>query len=808
MTKKKNYILWFNEITMEQVNLVGGKNTSLGMLYTAFKKNGIKVPNGFAITSHAFRDILKNSEVDIFIKNQLKELKPSNIEKLQIVGRIIREKILSIDIPLELIKEIADAYKDLCAEYGNNVDVAVRSSATLEDLEDASFAGQQDTYLNVRGIKEVIDKFKHCLASLYTDRAISYRTDRGFDDLDVSISVGVQKMVRSDMACSGIMFTIDTESGFKDVVIINASYGLGESIVEGGINPDEYIVYKNRGFSPIIKRQIGSKENKKIYATGNKTGIMSVPVNENDRDRFVLQDHEIHHLVNIACNIEKLYGRPMDIEWAKDGITEEFFIVQARPETVCSNKQKNVEERFVLKKKGKVLIQGQAIGQKIGTGKVKLIEKFSNIMDFQQGDILVTDMTTPSWEPIMKIAGGIVTNKGSRTCHTAIVGRELGLPVIVGTENATKILNDGQKITVCCAEGHVGNVYDKILDYEIETQNVDNLTVPENTKIMLNLGSPGEAFRYSKYPNAGVGLARIEFIITNAIKTHPNALIHFDELDIDTKDKITKVTKGYDDKKKCYIDKLAEGVAQIAAPFYPKDVIVRMSDFKSNEYEDLIGGHLYEKSESNPMIGFRGASRYLHPDFYEAFALECMAMNKVRNEMGFKNVKLMIPFCRTIEEGKKVIDLMRNFGLRQGENGLEIYMMVELPSNVILLDQFADIFDGFSIGSNDLTQLILGLDRDSEKVANLFDETNQAVKIMIKDAIVKAKRKGKKIGICGQAPSDYPEFSEFLIECGIDSISLNPDTVIKSTKRIVEYEKSKRLNISTDCYHDRKKEAA
>ncbi len=789
MYRDKKNILWFEEIGMNQMKLVGGKNASLGVLYSNLRDNGIKVPNGFAITADAFRDLLQTFKVDIKIRRFLKNLDISNIDELRRVGKEIRDMICNLPVPLRLRKEIGEAYGKLCRQYGENTDVAVRSSATLEDLKDASFAGQQDSYLNVRGIESLIDRFKHCLASIYTDRAISYRSDRGFSNVDVSISVGVQKMVRSDLTCSGIMFTIDTESGFNDAVIINASYGLGENIVEGGTNPDEYIVYKN-GTMPIIKKQIGSKETKKVYSSDDGDGVICVPVEVDERNRFVLEDKEILHLADLACKIETYYGQPMDIEWAKDGITGEFFIVQARPETVCSNINKNVIESYVLRRNGKVLVQGQAIGQKIAHGQVKLIKDMSQTKDFQKGDILVTDMTTPSWEPIMKIAGGIVTNKGSRTCHTAIVGRELGLPVIVGTEKATKILRDRQNVTVCCAQGHIGFVYDGILKYDIETQDICNLERPK-TKIMMNVGSPGEAFRFASYPNDGVGLARIEFIINNTISIHPNALLNFDNLDEHTRERINKVTAGYDNKIEYYVDKLAEGVAQIAAAFYPKDVIVRLSDFKSNEYEDLIGGSIFEKSESNPMIGFRGASRYLHPEFSEAFALECEAMKKVRNGMGFANVKLMIPFCRTLKEGEKIIEVMSKLGLRQGHNGLEIYMMVEIPSNVILLEDFAEIFDGFSIGSNDLTQLVLGVDRDSEKVAYLFDEKNKAVKKMISEAIEKAKKKGKKIGICGQAPSDYPEFAEFLIDCGIDSISLNPDTVIKTTRRILEYERSK-----------------
>lgn len=799
----KKYIKWFEEINPSDGYLVGGKNVSLGILYKKFKNNGIKVPNGFAITADAFIDTIKTTNVKSKINRLLGGLDNPNILKLRKVSDEIKRLILDIDMPEQIETEIASAYKMLCDQYdqhGKETDVAVRSSATLEDLKNASFAGQQDTYLNIRGVSSLIEHVKKCFASLYNDRAINYRLDKGFKNSKVYISVGVQKMVRSDLACSGVMFTVDTETGFEDAIIIAASYGLGESIVDGSTNPDEYIVFKkelnedakkDNDNRPIIRKKLGSKEKKKIYRFHGE-GIRSIPVTQEEREKFVLKDKEIKLLAKLGCKIEDFYGYPMDIEWAKDGISNEFFILQARPETVCSVKNKAIIENYILEKEGDVLITGQAIGQKISIGNVSRIKDSSEIEKFKEGNILVTEMTDPSWEPIMKRARGIVTDRGGRTCHAAIVSRELGVPAIVGCEVATKILEEDQKITVCCAKGDVGYVYQGHLRYRIETECIDYPIKPK-IKIMMNIGNPNEAFRFSKIPNDGVGLARLEFIILNSIRVHPNALLEFNNLDNDTKEEINKITRGYDNKVNFYIAKLAEGVAQIAAAFYPNDVIVRMSDFKTNEYEELVGGRFFEHSENNPMIGFRGASRYLHDAFSKAFELECRAMKILRDEMGFRNVKLMIPFCRTLEEGKRVVDAMRKYELVQGKNSLEIYMMVEIPSNVILLEEFAEIFDGFSIGSNDLTQLVLGLDRDSEKIAHIFNERNPAVRKMIKEAIMKAKSKGKKIGICGQAPSDYPEFAEFLIDCGIDSISLNPDSVLKTTKRIIGYEQGKEL---------------
>ena len=676
-------------------------------------------------------------------------------------------------------------------------DVAVRSSATAEDLPDASFAGQQETYLNVQGDLSLLDTCKRCFASLFTDRAISYRVHKGFDHFQIALSIGVQQMVRSDLASAGVLFTIDTETGFPNVVLINASYGLGENVVQGTVNPDEYYVFKptlKQGFRPILHKIAGSKEFKLIYDIGGSKMVKNVPVSLEDRKRFAITDEDILTLAQWGCIIEDHYsakkGRPcpMDIEWAKDGQTGNLFIVQARPETVQSGKNPDMLEAYRLTQRGRVLIQGRSVGEKIGQGPVRVIHHIQHLQNFREGDVLVTDKTDPDWEPIMKKASAIVTNRGGRTCHAAIVSRELSLPAIVGTERGTEVLNDEQMVTVSCAEGDTGFIYEGKLPFEIERVPLKNLGRPK-TKVMMNVANPEEAFSLSFIPNDGVGLAREEFIINTFIKIHPLALLEYEHLkDASVKAKIDQLTVAYTDKTQYFIDKLAHGVGMIASAFYPKDVIVRMSDFKSNEYANLIGGRDYEPTEENPMIGFRGASRYYHPRYREGFALECQAMKKVREDMGLTNVKLMIPFCRTVEEGKKVLDEMAKHGLKRGDKELEVYVMCEIPSNVILADEFAEIFDGFSIGSNDLTQLVFGVDRDSEIVAHMFDERNPAVKNFIAHVIQTAKTKGRKIGICGQAPSDYPEFAQFLVEQGIDSISLNPDAVLKTTTKILEME--------------------
>ena len=792
------YIKWLDEITMEDLPLVGGKNASLGEMYNALSPKGINIPYGFAITTDAYWHFVESNNLKPKIKEILQNLDTSNVEDLSMRGKRVRDLIYYSPLPEDLRKEIEQAYLELCERYGPDTDVAVRSSASAEDLPDASFAGQQDTYLNIRGVERVIDACKKCFASLFTDRAISYRYDKGFDQFSVGLSIGVQKMVRSDLACSGVMFTIDTESGFKDVVFITATYGLGEVLVQGEVNPDEYYVFKptlKKGYRPIIRKVLGKKQVKMIYSdkVGTKT-VKKVAVPAEKREQFALTDDEIIKLANWALIIEEHYSqkagvyRPMDIEWAKDGILNELFVVQARPETVHSQKEENILEIYRLKERSKVLVTGKSVGNKIGTGKVRVINSVKEMHKFQKGEVLVTEMTDPDWEPIMKLASAIITERGGRTCHAAIVARELGVPAVVGAQGALEKLKTGQEVTVSCAEGDVGYVYEGILDYEVERIELTNLPTPK-TKVMMILGNPEEAFNYAKIPNDGVGLARLEFIIGSYIKIHPMALVKFNELpDGDEKDKIAELTKGYEDKTQYFVDKLAEGVATIAAAVYPNPVIVRMSDFKSNEYANLIGGKFFEPMESNPMLGWRGASRYYHPNYREGFALECKAIKKVRDEMGLHNVKVMIPFCRTPEEGRKVIKEMKKNGLVQGENGLEVYVMCELPVNVILADEFAKVFDGFSIGSNDLTQLVLGVDRDSELIAHLYDERNEAVKRMVEMVIKTAHENGKPVGICGQAPSDYPEFAEFLVKCGIDSISLTPDTVLSGRLTILKAE--------------------
>jgi pyruvate,water dikinase len=701
--------------------------------------------------------------------------------------------------PTSLEKSITEAYEQLSQGFPAPVDVAVRSSATAEDLPDASFAGQQETYLNVEGPMSLLDACKRCIASLFTDRAISYRTDKGFDHFKIALSIGVQRMVRSDLAAAGVMFTIDTETGFRDAVLINASYGLGENVVQGSVNPDEYFVFKstlNQGFRPIIHKMLGSKEFKLVYDVGGSKMVKNIPVPVDERNRFAIADEEILTLARWGCIIEDHYSAkkgqpcPMDIEWAQDGQTGEMFIVQARPETVQSRKDPHMMEMFHLKERGPVLVEGRSVGEKIAQGPVRVIKNVQHLKEFKQGEVLVTDKTDPDWEPIMKKAAAIVTNRGGRTCHAAIVSRELGLPAVVGTEFATNVLNNDQTVTISCAEGETGFVYEGRLPFEVQRISLKGMARPK-TKVMMNVGNPEEAFALSFIPNDGVGLAREEFIISTYIRIHPLALLEYHQLDdVHVRAEIDRLTPGYADKSQYFVDKLAQGVGMIAAAFYPNDVIVRMSDFKSNEYANLIGGKKYEPTEENPMIGFRGASRYYDPRYREGFALECRAMKIVRNEMGLTNVKLMIPFCRTVEEGRRVVSEMEKHGLKRGDKQLEVYVMCEIPSNVILADEFADVFDGFSIGSNDLTQLTLGVDRDSEIVAHVFDERNAAVKIFIAQVIKAAKAKGRKIGICGQAPSDYPEFAQFLVEQGIDSISLNPDAVLKTTKKILEMEKS------------------
>ena len=807
-------ILWFDDFNINDVALVGGKNASLGEMYQHLTAKGVAVPHGFAITAHAYRHLIDTAGIKEAVQDALAGLDTHDLKNLQQRGKKVREIIRTAEFPADLHDAIISAYKKLEAEYEKDVDVAIRSSATAEDLPDASFAGQQDTYLNVRGYDAVIHYCRLCFASLFTDRAISYRHDKNFGQFDVYLSIVVQKMIRSDSACSGVLFTIDTESGFENAIFITGAWGLGENIVQGAVTPDEYYVFKptlRSGKRPIISKRVASKEIKMVYNDdpGSSVLVKNIPTTAKERGSYVLNDDEILQLARWGMLIEDHYGKGMDIEWAKDGDgmhvgSGKLFIVQARPETVHSQESKIISETYVLKEKGKVLVTGQAVGTKIGQGITRIIRDVSGIHDFRKGDILVTDMTDPDWEPIMKSAGAIVTNRGGRTCHAAIISRELGIPCLIGTVSGTECIKPGTEVTVSCAEGETGYVYEGTLAFIIDR--LDYSSVPRTrTKLMMNVGIPEKAFKESQIPNDGVGLAREEFIINSHIGIHPLALYNFHKLqekaaegDIKTAGiiaEIEKLTTAYPhDKKQFFIDKIAEGVGRIAAGFYPKDVIVRLSDFKSNEYANLVGGILYEPEESNPMIGWRGASRYYDPKYKAAFELECKGLLKARNDMGLTNIKLMVPFCRTPEEGRRVIETMREFGLVQGENDLEVYVMCEIPSNVISADAFFDIFDGFSIGSNDLTQLTLGLDRDSDLVAHIFDERNEAVKTLVKTAIDVAKRRGKKIGICGQAPSDFPEFATFLVECGIDSISLIPDTITKT--RLAIYKKEQELGIS------------
>ena len=797
--REESYIKWFGDISIDDVPHVGGKNASLGEMYRELTPRGVRVPNGFAITAKAYRDFLKAAGLEPVLRELLTDLDTRNVEELRNTGRRIRHAILSAELPPGLEIEIMTAYGALGAEPLSEPAVAVRSSATAEDLPDASFAGQQETFLNVQGEHALLHACKRCFASLFTDRAISYRVDKGFDHLKVALSIGVQLMVRSDLAASGVMFTVDTETGFKNAALINAAYGLGENVVQGSVNPDEYYVFKptlKKDFEPILQKVVGTKEFKLVYDVGGGKMVKNIPVPAADRTKFAITDGDILQVARWACAIGDHYsskrGRwtPMDSEWAKDGETGELFILQARPETVQSQKSRDVIEVFKRKEEGKVLITGRSVGEKIASGVVRVIKNVEHLDQFRSGEVLVTDKTDPDWEPIMKKATAIITNRGGRTCHAAIVSRELGVPAIVGTEHGTEALKDGDVVTVSCAEGDIGFVYEGSLAFEVTHTDLKDFARPK-TKVMMNVGNPEEAFSLSMIPNDGVGLAREEFIISNYIKIHPLALIDYEKLPAGrAKEQIRELTANYENKPQYFVDRLAQGIAMIAAAFYPKDVILRLSDFKTNEYANLIGGEAYEPKEENPMIGFRGASRYYNKRYQAGFDLECRAVKKVRDEMGLINLKVMIPFCRTVEEGRRVQVEMEKHGLKRGKHGLEIYVMCEIPSNVILAEEFCEIFDGFSIGSNDLTQLILGVDRDSEIVAPIFDERNPAVRSMIARAIEVCRRKGKKIGICGQAPSDYPDFAQFLVEKGIDSISLNPDTVMKTTAAIVQKEKT------------------
>ncbi len=809
--KAERNILWFDELGIDDIPLVGGKNASLGEMYTALTKLGVKIPYGFAVTAHAYRSFIEESGVKGKIKEILSDLDTSSLRNLQERGKKVRATIMDAQFPEILKLQILRAYRKMEQKYGEHTDVAVRSSATAEDLPDASFAGQQETYLNVHSDEQLLHSCKKCFASLFTDRAISYREDKKFSHFDIALSIGVQKMVRSDLSCSGVMFSIDTESGFDKVAFITGAYGLGENVVQGAVNPDEYTVFKptlEEGYKPIISKTVGEKQFRMIYDTQGSKLTKNVTVEKSMREKFVLTEKEVLTLAKWAVIIEDHYSakkghyQPMDMEWAKDGKTNELFIVQARPETVQSRKDRSKVITYELAEKGKRLCEGVSVGDKIGHGQVRVITDIHQAHDFKKGDILVTDMTDPDWEPIMKLASAIITNRGGRTCHAAIISREMGVPAVVGCGDATKVLKSGHKVTVSCAEGEGGYVYDGFLKYKITEVPIDK--VPETkTKIMMNIGNPHLAFGQSFLPNDGVGLAREEFIINSGVQIHPNALLNFDKLKRiaagkeepefkkyaqEEIEKIEELTKGYDDKVQYYVDKLAEGIAMISAAFYPKKVIMRLSDFKSNEYANLIGGKLFEPKEDNPMIGFRGSSRYYSENFKEAFKLEILAVRKVREVFGLKNLKLMIPFCRTVEEAKKVLNVIKEAGVERGKDGMQIMLMCEIPSNVVLADQFLDLCDGYSLGTNDLTQLTLGLDRDSELVSDIYDERNQAVKDLVAFVINKCNERGKYVGICGQAPSDYQEFAEFVVEQGIQTMSLNPDTVVKTKLAIAELE--------------------
>ncbi len=807
--RNSNLTIPFSKLCLKDVELVGGKNASLGEMFNKLKAKDIPVPDGFATTARAYWDFVDANDLRKIIKQSLRGLDVKDSRQVAVCGSAIRQAFLKAEIPETLKKDIVKAYQqlsrrvvlpakkrshrssDLSLEMAE-ADVAVRSSATAEDLPSASFAGQQESYLHVQGEADLLDKVRRCFASLFTDRAIAYRVEQGFDHLKVALSVGIQQMVRSDVGSAGVMFTLDTESGFPDVVVINAAYGLGESVVQGRVNPDQYMVHKpllSQGFASIIEHRVGDKATKIVY-DGHQTKEVSVA--NKDRVLRVLSEKEILKLAEWGMRIEDYYSKlakhkkPMDIEWAKDGLTGKLYIVQARPETVASNQSRQTQEVYKLKTSAKPMLQGVAVGQKIGAGQARILKSVKDMRFFREGEILVARMTDPDWVPVMKKAAAIVTESGGRTCHAAIVSRELGIPCVVGVEGATKVIKNGQEITVSAAQGEEGYIYAGILPYEISRQTLQR---PKKlkVKIMANLGDPDAALKFAALPVDGVGLARMEFILNQAVKIHPMALIKPEKISkAGDRQKIAKLTAGYADKTEYFVSTLAEGIGKIAAAFYPRPVIVRTSDFKTNEYANLIGGDAFEPKEDNPMLGWRGASRYYDPNYEPAFKLECEAIKRVRQKMGLKNLLVMIPFCRTVEEGKKVLSTMSKYGLRRGQDGLEIYMMVEIPSNVILAEEFAKIFDGFSIGSNDLTQLALGVDRDSSLVSHLYNERNEAVMSLIKQVIVIAKKTKTKIGICGQAPSDYPEFAKFLVKQKIDSMSLNPDSVIPTIKRIAK----------------------
>lgn len=796
--KNSANILWFDQLGIEDVPFVGGKNASLGEMYRELTPKGVNIPNGFAITAKAYRYLIESNHLKEKIHTILSDLNTSDMTNLAERGQKVRDLIRHAEFPEDLKKEIFKSYHDLELCYFANCDVAVRSSATAEDLPDASFAGQQETYLNVRGPEQLLEACRKCFASLFTNRAISYRVDKHFDHFSIALSIGVQKMARSDKACSGVMFSIDTESGFKEAVFLTASWGLGENVVQGAVNPDEYYIFKptlKQGKRPIVTKVLGSKELTMIYDEGGQKQTKNIPTPIDKRKKFSLTEEEVLTLARWACIIEDHYSwkaghfKPMDMEWAKDGVSGKLFIVQARPETVMSRKDTTKFKEYLMTEEGKIIVKGNSVGTKIGGGDAHVILDVKGINSFKKGDVLVTDMTDPDWEPIMKIASAIVTNRGGRTCHAAIISRELGIPCVVGTGDGTSKIQSGKKITVSCAGGDEGVVYDGLLKFKINEIDISNIPRTK-TKIMMNVAMPETAFEQSFLPNDGIGLAREEFIINSWIQIHPRALLEFDKVtDLDVRKKIEELTAGYSDKKEYFIDKLAQGIGKLSAAFYPKDVVLRFSDFKTNEYANLIGGKYFEPKEDNPMIGWRGASRYYSKGYIPGFALECEAIKRVRNDMGLTNLKVMIPFCRTVPELKEVLAQMDKNGLRRGENGLEVYVMCEIPANVIIADQFLDLCDGYSIGSNDLTQLTLGVDRDSELVAHDYDERNDAVKSLIAQVIKKCNERHKHLSICGQAPSDHEDFALFLVENHIEAMSLNPDTVIKTRLKIAEKEK-------------------
>jgi pyruvate,water dikinase len=793
------FVRRFATLGLGDVPLVGGKNAALGEMVRELGARGVPVPDGFAVTAAAYRLHLERNDLTGRIEELLAGLDVTDTAALRRVGRRIRELIVAAELPPEIAGEVEAAYRDLGQQYGEEaVDVAVRSSATAEDLPEASFAGQQETFLNVRGVPALLEACRKCLASLFTDRAIVYRAERGFGQLQVALSIGVQKMVRSDLAASGVLFTLDTETGFRDVVLINAAYGLGENVVRGVINPDEFYVFKptlSRGFRPILQKRLGAKELKMVYeAKGGSVGTRNVPVPERERERFSITDEEVLQLARWGLVIEDHFSaragvdRPMDVEWAKDGRTGELFILQARPETVQATRDRTCLEVFHLRERGPVLVTGRAVGSRIGQGPVRAVRSREEMSTVEPGDVLVAEMTDPDWVPVMKRAAAIVTERGGRTCHAAIVSRELGLPAVVGAVGALSVLAAGTEVTVSCAEGETGTVYRGRLPFEVERISPEELP-RTRTAMLMNVAEPDLAFELASLPADGVGLARMEFIIGNEIRVHPMALLRWPDLEsAEAVEEIAVLTRGYADKADYFVDRLAQGVGKIAAAFHPRPVILRLSDFKSNEYAGLVGGRELEPVEENPMLGFRGASRYLHPRYAEAFALECAAVRRVRSEMGLDNLQVMIPFCRTPDEGRRVVEAMAAEGVRRGDGGLEVYVMCEIPSNVVLAAELCEVFDGFSIGSNDLTQLVLGVDRDSALVAELFDERNPAVLAMIRQVITEVRARGRKIGICGQAPSDYPELAEFLVSCGIDSISVTPDALVRTRRRVAEAE--------------------